>query len=289
LSLSAARKYLRAAGKYLCAAQHQEFRNEFQIPMPRLSRAFLSQTPRRSLHRARNWSKAEVYEVEWPPASGRAVVVKDLKPLPAWFKLLAGRALLRREARALRALKSVDGVPDLVARVDADAIAMEKTPGQPLPEWLREAREGPEREAALLRAIERVEELQARFHDRGVTHGDLHSDNILVDEKGNVALIDWATAGVFGPRPSGAKKWSFEEWRALDERALAKLKVLHAPDLVSPRERDLLVGGGSRLYRGVKSLRRLLDRARGKQSGKRSGVLQRYIAQVRGEGDAAAE
>jgi len=239
----------------------------------RLSRTIMQALPRRTLHESRNWSKAHVFQVEWPPNSGQQVVVKDLSSTPLWFRILAGRAFLRREVRALRALRDIEGVPKLVAHVDADALAMEKLQGEPL-SGLGEAKLDPQ-------VLVRIERLLALAHARGVTHCDLHASNVLADERGQAALIDWATASVYQTRSRGLKRWTFEEWRALDRRALAKLKVSHAPQLLSNSERDLLLNGGSFLYRGVKAVRRQMDRLRGKSRQRRPSspsALEQYIA-----------
>jgi tRNA A-37 threonylcarbamoyl transferase component Bud32 len=235
----------------------------------------LEALPQRSLHQARNWSKASVYEVEWPRGSGRAVVVKDMRATPLWFRVVAGRGFLRRESRVLRLLRDVEGVPALVSWIDADALAMEKANGRPL----STLQAGDFEPQVLENVLGRIGALLAHVHALGVVHGDLHAHNVLVDEAGRVSLIDWATASVFGRGARGAKKWSFEEWRALDRRALAKMKVLHAPELISPLERDLLVHGGSRIYRTVKAFRRRFDQWRGKKSGAQASALERYIAE----------
>lgn len=221
----------------------------------KLTRRELEKLPRESIHRARNWSKADVSVAKWPPESSRRVVIKDLKPRPLWFRVLAGRYFLRREWRALSTLKDLDGVPKAVAMPDADAFVMEYMAGMQVEEM--------QAGSVPLEAITKIEALVKEMHRRGVTHGDLHGYNMLVDEQGNVALIDWATASVFGANPRGVKKLAFEEWRALDDRALAKVKVFHAPLLLTERERDLLLHGGSRVYRFVKKFKIALEKLRG--------------------------
>jgi hypothetical protein len=221
----------------------------------KLTRRKLESLPRQSIHEARNWSKADVSLAEWPSGSNRRVVIKDLRRRPLWFRVLAGRALLRREWRALCALKDVEGVPAPVARPDADCIVMGYCAGTPIENL--PALEVPEG------AVTRLEELLAQMHRRGVTHGDLHGYNILVDESGGVSLIDWATACVFGSQGFGAKKWTFEEWKALDERAFAKIKLTHDPVGITSRQRDLIVHGGSRVYRAIKKFKALRETLRG--------------------------
>jgi len=219
--------------------------------------------PLEPLHLARNGTKADVYLGEW---NGQRVVVKDLKRRALWFRVLAGRYFLRREWQVLHALRGTPGVPGVVARPDADSIVIEWCPGRPAKDFTTgELPAG---------TVERVGEIIDGLHARGVTHGDLHHDNILVADDGSVTLIDWATASRFGPRPSGPKAWSFTEWAALDNRAVAKLKVLHAPELITEAEGAALLGGSSPLYRNIKKLRSLSEKLRGRQ--RTPTVLNKY-------------
>jgi len=241
----------------------------------KLTRRRLATLPLRSIHRARNWSKADVSVVEWPLDSGKLVVVKDLKRSPLWFRVLAGRHFLRREWIALRALRGLESVPEPIARIDADAIAIAHCAGQPATA-LGDGSLSPA-------VLQRVEALVSKLHARGVVHCDLHGDNILIDEYGQITLIDWATAGVFGSSVRGAKKWTFDEWAALDDRAVAKLKVRHAPHLISLHERDILLNGGSRAYRTIKSLRRVREKLSGKQDVGRFDVVEKLAAHLQNE------
>lgn len=221
----------------------------------RLTRRKLAKLTPESIHSARNWSKADVSIVEWPPGSGQQAVVKDISRCPLWFRLLAGRYLLWREWHVLTALKGLEGIPKPIARPTADVIVMEFKPGRKVDDL--ETWEMPEG------AVEKLEHLVREMHSRGVTHGDLHSHNILVDEEGNVSLIDWATASTFGRKPVGPKKFAFEEWKALDERALAKVKIIHNPVDITERQRDLLINGGSRIYRSLKKFKAGIEKVKG--------------------------
>lgn len=241
---------------------------------PRLTRRKLQGLERESIHKARNWSKADVSIAEWPPQSGQRVVIKELKNRPLWFRVLAGRYLLRREWNALCALREVSGVPAPVAKPDSDTIVMEFFPGRTLDSfrWW-EVPEG---------VVEKVESLVAHIHELGITHGDLHSYNVLVDDNDEIMLIDWATASTFGKQHRGPKSVTFDEWRALDERAVAKIKILSAPTDITPKQYDLLANGGSRVYRFVKNFKRLGERMRGldeqtilEREKKRNKILQR--------------
>ena len=221
----------------------------------KLTRRKMENLPRESIHKARNWSKADVSVAEWPPNSGQRVVIKELRGRPLWYRVLAGRYFLRREWKALCALADVNGVPNPVARPDSDTIVMEFREGRPiekLGQW-----DVPDS------AVENIEKLVEAMHAKGITHGDLHGYNILVDKNGAVALIDWATASTFSSQRRGLKSFTFNEWQALDDRALAKVKIVSAPLSITPRQHDLLLNGGSQIYRFVKQFKSLGERVRG--------------------------
>ena len=208
------------------------------------------------LHETRNATKALVSLVEWPSGSNERVVLKDGSRRASWFRVTIGRYQMAREWKTLRFLSGMNGVPRPLFRDGADAFGMEWCPGEPL---LRFAPgELP------VRAVEAFEELVGELHARGVTHGDLHRDNILFDAgSGQIWLIDWATSCVFAPKRRGFKAWMWREWRALDGRALAKIKARYAPELLRPEERVLLEGGGTPLSRVVRSVGSLFKRRKG--------------------------
>lgn len=226
-------------------------------PLPPLHRRELKNLQPTPIHRARNWSKADVSLVEWPVGSGNQLVIKDFANRPLWFRFILARSLLRREWRTLRALHDVEEVPTAHHRVDADAFLMDYCQGQ----QINEVAESEMPDGLILD----IESLVKTIHARGVTHGDLHSGNILIgsDTRG-FALIDWATACYFGPNPHGWRKALFRELAALDDRAVAKMKVDYHPSSLTERQRDLLLNGGSTIYRGFKKLRHFSERLRGK-------------------------
>lgn len=248
------------------------------MKIPILTRARLAELELEPLHVARNNTKADVYRFEWPPASGRYAVLKDMKPRPAWFRLTGGRVFLRREYRALKALEGIAGVPRALARPDADAIVMEWHSGTPA----MNSENGAMSEAAL----ENVARIIAAAHARGITHGDLHRSNVLLAEDGGVTLIDWATAGVFGLRRRGSKAFTFAEWCAIDLRAVAKFKARHAPHCLSPHEKDLLLNG-SKIYRLVRTagfkIRKMLGHTRAKPPERAVSRYQRVIERLEAE------
>lgn len=229
----------------------------FLAPVPAAlsssQRAQLAASRVEPLHAARNSTKASVGLVEWPSASGNRIVVKDGSRRRFGFRVSVGRYQLAREWKALCHLNGMNGVPRPVFRAGADAFGMEWCCGEPL---LRLAPgELP------LAAVEQLEQLVLELHGRGVTHGDLHRDNILFDAPNErVWLLDWATSCVFGSTRRGFKAWMWREWCALDLRALAKIKARYAPELLRADELELLHGGGTKLSRLVRQVGSLFKR-----------------------------
>lgn len=227
-----------------------------QNAVPKLTRRLLKTLPLQSLHQARNWSKAEVSLFEWPPNSGQSVVLKDLRSLPLWLRILFGRTTLTREWKAMRALDGVSGVPRVIARPDADCLVMEFCAGKPLiifvPDTLPPS------------VVPRIEECVTQFHARGVTHGDLHSRNVLIDPQGEIAFIDWASACAFDKKRNAWQERVFNELCALDRRAVAKIKSNYMPHAITEEEQQSLLYGSSPAYRAVKKLRYGFDRLRGR-------------------------
>lgn len=199
-----------------------------QMPFGRKN---LKSLPFESIHRPRNLTKADVSRLEWPPQSGQFVVLKDISRRPLWFRWLLGRAFMAREWRALCALRGLDIAPEPLKRVDKDAFIMGCVPGKILAKHSHDE--------ISLRALQGASQMLQTIHNRGVTHGDLHRANLLVDETGRARVVDWATASVFRSR-LGWKKWTQREWQLLDLRAIAKLKRHHAPELLSEDEKSLL-------------------------------------------------
>lgn len=214
--------------------------------MTPISRRDLKSVELEPLHVARNGTKADVFRFACAASATGYAVLKDMRARAAWYRLGVGRYFLWREWRALKALDGVEGIPRVLARPDADCLVMEWRAGTPI----AARRQG----EVAAQSLERVAQIIEVAHARGVVHGDLHRSNVLLDESGQVTLIDWATAGVFGVGRALWKRWTWQEWRALDARAVAKLKAHYTPQDVRPDERDLLINGGSPLYRLVRRL-----------------------------------
>ncbi len=146
------------------------------------------------------------------------MVIKDFAGKRAWVRWI-GRLQIRREYLAYRWLGPVEGVPRLIGRVDAHALAIELVEG---------ARQLGHASASALRRergrelFARLGEVVRRFHAAGLVHWDLRTrDNVIVDGEGRLFVIDFASA--FWLRPGGlAHRLLFRRMRQVDVAALLK-------------------------------------------------------------------
>lgn len=160
-------------------------------------------------------------------------VLKDYSKADPWFRRLIGPLSVRREARALRQLESVPGVPRLLRIVNRDAMLLEYIPGT-------SAREVPAG-GLTPQFFERFYRLVDRLHEFGVAHCDLRSQgNILVGADGEPYVVDF-TAHFRRGRPwNAAARWMYGKFCEADRVAVARLKKSHAPDLLTEAEKQAL-------------------------------------------------
>ncbi|TDJ67333.1 MAG: hypothetical protein E2O39_14950 [Planctomycetota bacterium] len=154
---------------------------------PQWTRATFETLPHRRLSRGSRLKPA-VWHVDGPAGP---VLVKDTAQLPAAGRWI-GRWLLNREAGLMRRLAELPEVPDVLARIDRDALVYSLVPGEPLD------RERFRVDPADLTS--RLREIVRRMHARGVYHLDLHQrQNILVGAGGELHLVDFGAAVALGP------------------------------------------------------------------------------------------
>lgn len=169
--------------------------------------------------------KKDLFGEVWVLTSqdGRAIV-RDTAPAPGWTRWLA-RALLRREARVLRAVSGIADVPR-IERVARDRLERAYIDGAPM----QEAR--PE-DPAFFRAAAR---LLRRLHAANVVHNDLAKEpNILVQPSGRPAFIDFQLAWAAPRRNALFRLLAYE-----DLRHLLKHKRTYCPQELTARERQIL-------------------------------------------------
>jgi hypothetical protein len=148
------------------------------------------------------------------------MVVKDFATQSGWRRAV-GRFLISREIRAYRWLGDSGDVPQLIGRVDAHALALEKIDGVILSPAVRHRDAG----GAL---ASRIRALADRMHARGFAHLDLNRRNLLRCADDEVIALDLAGAIWF--RPGGlAHRLFFRPFAAADDSACLKWKDRLAP------------------------------------------------------------
>lgn len=149
---------------------------------------------------------------------------RDLSSVRWWLRPLARRGAAR-EARALRRLQGVDGVPALLGWTGV-ALDRSHIAGRPM-------QDGQPRDPGYFREAHR---LLRQLRARGVVHNDLAKEpNWLVREDGRPAIVDFQIAGIGAPR----SRW-FRLLAREDLRHLLKHKRTYCPEHLTPVERRLL-------------------------------------------------
>lgn len=138
-------------------------------------------------------AEAEVWAGHW---MGRAAVRKQRRPR-AWrhpdLDHRLGHRRMMTEARLMvrmhRAGLAIPALFDLDP--EAGIMIMERIPGRPLIEVLRD-RSVPQ--SYIETALESTGAAIRNVHRLAITHGDLSTNNVLIDEQGRATLIDFGLA-----------------------------------------------------------------------------------------------
>ncbi len=182
--------------------------------------------------RAGGGSRPDVLLID---VDGQRAVLKDHNACDSRFGRILGPLLTWREAKALRKLDGIAGVPRLYTTPDRRSVLMEYLPGEQLGR-------GP-LNAAGEDFFRRFHALLQAVHARGVAHCDLRSpNNTLIDEQGRPAIVDFVSCVFRGRRWNFAANWLFDQFRLVDVGAEAKLKKLVAPELLTAEEARTLQG-----------------------------------------------
>ena len=125
---------------------------------------------------------------------GRKAVLKKREPRayrhPSLDRKLT-RQRLAAEARILSRLQSIDFPSPSLLDIDADGgwMLLSRIDGVPLYEALQNGDAGG-------KEIRKFGELIRNLHESDVAHGDLTTHNVLIDNQGNLTLIDFGLARI---------------------------------------------------------------------------------------------
>ncbi|HSH43621.1 MAG TPA: hypothetical protein VK973_15990 [Arenicellales bacterium] len=181
------------------------------------------------LIRSGQGSRPDVMRVRY---RGGDAILKDQSGCDVVFARVLGPLLAWREARALRRLDGLAGIPALLDRPDRRSILIEYKPAVPITRASHS--DWPGFFAALQALIDDM-------HQRGVAHCDLRSpNNTLVDESGRPVLVDFVASVTRGRPWNPLGRWLFHRFCEVDTKAVIKLKSIVAPELVTDAERPML-------------------------------------------------
>ncbi len=165
-----------------------------------------------------------VYEID-----GERVVLKDYAAKQGIWRDGLGVAFTRRESRALKALRNVEGVPQFRGRPDRHSVAMTLLNAEPLRK--RDPRVGGNE--AFVRDLVRI---VRQMHERGVVHLDLkHRTNVMVSSAGRPVVIDFESAFTFDPDTWGGRL-AVRLLGTVDRIALQKWKLRLCPQMLSAQQ-----------------------------------------------------
>lgn len=189
----------------------------------------------------------ELGRIEIVERDGVRMIRRDIVAARWWVRSFA-RSAAAREARALRQLDAVEGVPALLGW-DGSELLRGYIEGAPM-QQAQPRNRGYYRDAL---------RLLTRLHRHGIVHNDLAKEpNWLVREDGSPALVDFQIAWTRGHRG-----WLFRLLAREDLRHLLKHKRTYCAEALSARQRAILDTPAplSRLWRATgKRLYKLIAR-----------------------------
>lgn len=158
-------------------------------------------------------------------ATGEMFALKSLRK--KWFSNFTARTAFTNEARLLNQLNEPNIVKFYGAGVlpnQSHFLLLEFVEGKPILEAAREA--DPELVAGWLKSLETTIQ---KFHESGISHGDLRSPNILINRQGQIRIIDFGLARFTGESNSQSSAPTIaDDLRAIhDLRKCLTQKQLH--------------------------------------------------------------
>jgi hypothetical protein len=185
------------------------------------------------LKEGRSATQPDVWSI--PRPDGPRAVVKTFERSPRLLRATVCRWIAAREGRNLALLDGIDGVPKLLGRPAPWAIEMTQLPAEPVP-----ARRGSG--PALAPAyFDRLGQILAEMHRRGLNHGDLRRLNLLVDPgTGLPCVLDFAQS-MYRRKPGSLfDRLVFRKAVEVDRLKFLELKKWYLGEVLSPEEESEL-------------------------------------------------
>lgn len=201
----------------------------------------------------RNLSKADVslYRI-----GGRRIALKDYGARPFLVRHTLGRLLVGRECRAYERAGDAPGLAPFLGRLGPFTLATGWVDSVPLADMPRGT--------APPEIFDRLDEVLAGLHSRGVAIADLHHRDVLVAKDGAVHVVDLAAAYALGPRPSSFRRRVFARLSSQDRLAAARMRAR----FTGASENDALAKfdpAAVRLWGAGRRIKGFWDRLRGKR------------------------
>lgn len=181
------------------------------------------------LQQANSSLKASVYCIK---QEGILVVVKDYSHANALLRFSVCKILLHREVTALRHLQGITGVPKFEGLHGQHGFKMEFISGHH-PSIKKE----PYYSDICLQLKQYIKNL----HQRGVTHNDLHPKNFIVDTKGKLFIIDYASAHIKYERSNFIARFLHKQLKVMDRAKVIRTIQRSGGDRVLSAEEQSIV------------------------------------------------
>lgn len=200
-----------------------------KLPIEQLSLAELRKY-RSKVFREGRGTRPEVVLITY---GGKKAILKDYTQSDPWFRRVAGPLLAYREARALRLLKGLPGVPQLINTLGWHAVLMDYIEGPTTKELKNSGQVDPE-------VFKRIYKLVDDIHERGVAHCDLRSGgNTIITASGQPYFVDFV-AYVARSNWNLPWRWVFNKFCIADQIAVARMKKRLLPDELTDKEKKNL-------------------------------------------------
>ena len=192
--------------------------------------------------------KPDIYFLEW---RNQALCVKDFSRCSSFVRYTIGRWIVNKEARVLNTLEDIPGIPKLTGVIDGPALVMERMEacGLPKPPQACPATDRPTSESNLTpQFFNDTSKLLATIHKKGITHGDIHSNNLLVRCNGKPSFIDFAASVTQDNKTSRLKLLAWQTMVKIDLISVVNLRQKHLPDHPLTSEEVALLETPPKIY-----------------------------------------